>query len=75
MRLGTGAHDVGLSRKHLMQACEASLRRLRTDYIDLYLGHQPDMTVAVEETMRAFDDLVTQGRSATSAAPTTRRGR
>ena len=62
MRLGTGAHDVGLSRKHLMQACEASLRRLRTDYIDLYLGHQPDMTVAVEETMRAFDDLVTQGK-------------
>ena len=62
MRLGNGAHDVGLSRKHLMQACEASLRRLRTDYIDLYLGHQPDMTVSVEETMRAFDDLVTQGK-------------
>jgi aryl-alcohol dehydrogenase-like predicted oxidoreductase len=62
MRLGNGPHDVGLSRKHLMQACEASLRRLRTDYIDLYLGHQPDMTVAVEETMRAFDDLVTQGK-------------
>ncbi len=62
MRLGTGAHDVGLSRKHLIQACEASLRRLRTDYIDLYLGHQPDMTVSVEETMRAFDDLVAQGK-------------
>ena len=62
MRLGNGPHDVGLSRKHLMQACEASLRRLRTDYIDLYLGHQPDTMVAVEETMRAFDDLVTQGK-------------
>jgi aryl-alcohol dehydrogenase-like predicted oxidoreductase len=62
MRLGSGPHDVGLSRKHLMQACEASLRRLRTDHIDLYLGHQPDMTVSVEETMRAFDDLVTQGK-------------
>jgi aryl-alcohol dehydrogenase-like predicted oxidoreductase len=62
MRLGNGPHDVGLSRKHLMQACEASLRRLRTDHIDLYLGHQPDMTVSVEETMRAFDDLVTQGK-------------
>jgi aryl-alcohol dehydrogenase-like predicted oxidoreductase len=62
MRLGSGPHDVGLSRKHLMQACEASLRRLRTDYLDLYLGHQPDMTVSVEETMRAFDDLVTQGK-------------
>jgi aryl-alcohol dehydrogenase-like predicted oxidoreductase len=62
MRLGTGPHDVGLSRKHLIQACEASLRRLRTDYIDLYIGHQPDMCVSMEETMRAFDDLVTQGK-------------
>lgn len=61
-RLGQGPHDVGLSRKHLIQACEASLRRLRTDYIDLYIGHQPDQLVSVEETMRAFDDLVTQGK-------------
>jgi aryl-alcohol dehydrogenase-like predicted oxidoreductase len=62
MRLGEAPHDVGLSRKHLMQACEASLRRLRTDYLDLYICHQPDQFVAVEETMRAFDDLVTQGK-------------
>ena len=62
MRLGTGPHDVGLSRKHLFQACEASLRRLRTDYVDLLIGHEPDMCVALEETMRAFDDLVTQGK-------------
>jgi aryl-alcohol dehydrogenase-like predicted oxidoreductase len=63
MRLGTtGPHDVGLSRKHLMKACEDSLHRLRTDYIDLYIGHQPDMFVSIEETMRAFDDLVTQGK-------------
>ena len=63
MRLGTtGPHDVGLSRKHLTKACEDSLRRLRTDYIDLYIGHQPDMFVSLEETMRAFDDLVTQGK-------------
>jgi aryl-alcohol dehydrogenase-like predicted oxidoreductase len=61
-RLGTGPHDIGLSRKHLIQACEASLRRLRTDYIDLYISHQPDMCVSMEETMRAFDDLVTQGK-------------
>ncbi len=61
-RLGQGPHDVGLSRKHLIQACEASLKRLRTDYIDLYIGHQPDQLVSVEETMRAFDDLVTQGK-------------
>src|SRR5262245_21311406 len=62
LRLGTGPHDVGLSRAHLMQACDASLRRLRTDYIDLYICHQPDMFVAVDETMRAFDDLVSQGK-------------
>jgi aryl-alcohol dehydrogenase-like predicted oxidoreductase len=61
-RLGPGPHDVGLSRKHLIQACEASLTRLRTDYIDLYIGHQPDQLVSLEETMRAFDDLVTQGK-------------
>lgn len=62
MRLKDGPHEVGLSRKHLIQACEASLRRLRTDYIDLYICHQPDMLVAVEETLRGFDDLVTQGK-------------
>ena len=63
MRLGTtGPHEVGLSRKYLMQACEASLRRLRTDYIDLYIGHEPDMFVSLEETMRAYDDLVRQGK-------------
>jgi aryl-alcohol dehydrogenase-like predicted oxidoreductase len=62
MRLGTGPHDVGLSRKHLVAACEASLRRLRTDYLDLYMGHQPDQCVPVDETMRAFDDLVTSGK-------------
>jgi aryl-alcohol dehydrogenase-like predicted oxidoreductase len=61
-RLGTGPHDIGLSRKHLIQGCEASLRRLKTDYIDLYISHQPDMFVSIEETMRAFDDLVTQGK-------------
>jgi aryl-alcohol dehydrogenase-like predicted oxidoreductase len=62
MRMGAGPHDVGLSRKHLIQACEASLRRLRTDYIDLYICHQPDSYVAVDETLRAFDDLVQQGK-------------
>jgi aryl-alcohol dehydrogenase-like predicted oxidoreductase len=62
MRMGAGVYDVGLSRKHVIEACEASLRRLRTDYIDLYISHNPDMFVPVEETMRAFDDLVSQGK-------------
>ena len=62
MRLGPGPHDIGLSRKHLITACEASLRRLQTDYLDLYLCHQPDMLVPVEETLRAYEDLVTAGK-------------
>src|SRR4249920_1608513 len=62
MRMGKGPHDTGLSRKHIIDACEASLRRLRTDYLDVYMGHQPDQMVPVEETIAAFDDLVTQGK-------------
>ncbi len=62
MRVGPGPHDTGLSRKHIMQACDASLRRLQTDYLDLYISHEPDMFVPVDETMRAFDDLVSQGK-------------
>lgn len=62
MRVGPGRHDVGLSRKHLIAACEASLRRLRTDYIDVYMSHEPDLFVPLEETVRAFDDLVRQGK-------------
>jgi aryl-alcohol dehydrogenase-like predicted oxidoreductase len=62
MRVGPGAHDVGLSRKHLIAACEASLRRLQTDYVDVYMSHEPDLFVPVEETVRAFDDLVKQGK-------------
>jgi len=62
MRMGQGAHDTGLSRQHIVAACEASLQRLRTDHIDLYISHEPDMFVPVEETMRAFDDLVRDGK-------------
>ena len=75
MRMGNAPHDTGLSRKHLIAACEASLRRLQTDYLDLYLCHQPDMFVPIEETLRAYEDLVPPARSAISAAPITRRGR
>jgi aryl-alcohol dehydrogenase-like predicted oxidoreductase len=62
MRMGQGAHDIGLSRKHIVESCEGSLRRLRTDYLDLYMCHEPDQLVPVEETLRAFDDLVSQGK-------------
>jgi len=62
MRVGPGVHDVGLSRKHLIAACEASLRRLQTDHLDVYMAHEPDLFVPVDETLRAFDDLVTQGK-------------
>jgi aryl-alcohol dehydrogenase-like predicted oxidoreductase len=57
-----GPHDFGLSRKHVIEACEASLRRLKTDFIDLYQVHMQDTSVRIEETMRALDDLVTQGK-------------
>jgi aryl-alcohol dehydrogenase-like predicted oxidoreductase len=57
-----GPHDMGLSRKHIVEACEASLRRLKTDFIDLYQVHMQDTSVRVEETLRALDDLVTQGK-------------
>jgi aryl-alcohol dehydrogenase-like predicted oxidoreductase len=59
---GRGANDRGLSRKHLMESAHASLRRLGTDYLDLYQAHRFDHETPVEETMRAFDDLVRQGK-------------
>jgi aryl-alcohol dehydrogenase-like predicted oxidoreductase len=57
-----GPHDSGLSRQHILSACEASLKRLGTDHIDLYQVHMQDTTVRVEETMRALDDLISQGK-------------
>src|SRR5580692_6236114 len=59
---GKGANDRGLSRKHLMESAHASLRRLNTDYLDLYQAHRFDHETPLEETMRAFDDLVRQGK-------------
>ncbi len=55
-------NDEGLSRKHIIAACEASLKRLGTDYIDLYQSHAFDETTPIEETMRAFDTLVQDGK-------------
>src|SRR5688572_15616241 len=55
--------DRGLSRKHVLDAIEASLRRLRTDYVDLYQLHHPDPTTPMEETLRALDDVVRSGKA------------
>ncbi|MEZ0163664.1 aldo/keto reductase family protein [Kineococcus sp. LSe6-4] len=57
-----GHNDTGLSRKHVLEACEGSLRRLGTDHIDLYQAHRYDYATPLEETMQAFADLVRQGK-------------
>jgi voltage-dependent potassium channel beta subunit len=59
---GSGPNDRGLSRKHIMESAHASLRRLQTDYVDLYQAHRYDHETPLEETLRAFDDLVRQGK-------------
>lgn len=61
-RMGPGANDVGLSRLHIMRSVEASLKRLGTDYIDLYQIHRSDDLTNIEDTLRALDDLVRQGK-------------
>ena len=61
-RMGPGRNDVGASRGHIMDAVEASLRRLQTDHIDLYQIHGNDSITPVEETLRALDTLVSQGK-------------
>ena len=61
-KMGTGPNDEGLSRLHILQAVEASLRRLGTDTIDLYQTHSLDVNTSIEETLRALDDLVHQGK-------------
>jgi aryl-alcohol dehydrogenase-like predicted oxidoreductase len=60
--MGPGPNDAGLSRLHMMQAVEASLRRLETDYIDLYQAHWDDRDTPLDEALRGFDDLVRQGK-------------
>jgi aryl-alcohol dehydrogenase-like predicted oxidoreductase len=61
-RVGMGRNDVGASRGHIMDGVEASLRRLQTDHIDLYQIHANDSVTPVEETLRALDNLVQQGK-------------
>ncbi|UYN98539.1 MAG: aldo/keto reductase [Devosia sp.] len=61
-KMGNGPNEIGLSRHHIMEQAEASLRRLKTDVIDLYQVHEWDGMTPIEETMTALDDLVRQGK-------------
>src|SRR5579859_4108088 len=60
--MSDGPNDKGLSRKHIMESCHASLKRLRTDYLDLYQCHRFDPETPLQETVRAMDDLIRQGK-------------
>ena len=62
VQIEPGTNRSGLSRKHIIEACEASLRRLGTDFIDLYQAHNFDSLTPLDETLRAFDDLVRDGK-------------
>ncbi len=66
--MGPGPNDAGLSRHHLIQACEASLRRLQTDHIDLYQVHEWDGQTPLEETLGALDHLLQSGKGRKATA-------
>jgi voltage-dependent potassium channel beta subunit len=61
--IGAGVNDRGLSRKHIMEAINGSLKRLKVDYVDLYQAHRFDYETPLEETMRAFEDIVRSGKA------------
>jgi 1-deoxyxylulose-5-phosphate synthase len=63
MQMGPGPNDSGLSRKHVLAAIDESLRRLGTDYVDLYQVHAPDPETPIEETLRALDSIVQSGKA------------
>jgi len=60
--MGSGPNDRGLSAKHIIEQCHASLKRLQTDYVDIYMAHRSDPSVPLEETIRAMEDLARQGK-------------
>jgi len=60
--MGSGPNDAGLSKKHVFEGCDASLKRLGLDYVDLYMCHRPDPTTPLEETVRAMEDLARAGK-------------
>jgi len=63
MQMATGPNDGGLSRKHVLEAIDASLRRLGTDFVDLYQVHAPDPETPIDETLRALDSIVQSGKA------------
>jgi len=63
MQMGTRANDTGLSRKHVLAAIDASLRRLGTDYVDLYQVHAPDPDTPIDETLGALDSIIQSGKA------------
>jgi aryl-alcohol dehydrogenase-like predicted oxidoreductase len=63
MKMGDGTNDAGLSRKHVLEAIEASLRRLGTDYVDLYQVHSPDPATPIDETLEALNAIVQSGKA------------
>jgi len=63
MKMGEGANDAGLSRKHVLEAIDASLMRLGTDYVDLYQVHSPDPATPIDETLGALDAIVQSGKA------------
>ena len=63
MQMGSRPNDTGLSRKHVLAAIEASLKRLGTDYVDLYQVHSPDPDTPIDETLAALDAIVQSGKA------------
>ena len=60
---GSGPNDKGLSRKHIVEGVDAALQRLQTDYVDLVFAHRPDLHTPIEETVRAFNHVINQGKA------------